>query len=79
MKSISRILLNAYAHRKVPNANLEQCQKSAILVHLANLSYRVGKKQLLFDSATERVTNSEEANTISKGTYSPGFEIPEIV
>ncbi len=65
--------------RKVPNANLEQSQKSAILVHLANLSYRVGKKQLLFDSATERVTNSEEANNISKGNYSPGFEIPEIV
>jgi hypothetical protein len=65
--------------RKVPNANIEQSHKSATLVHLANLSYRVGKKQLLFDSISEKVTNSEEANIISKGIYRPGFEIPETV
>jgi hypothetical protein len=65
--------------RKVPNANIEQGHKSATLVHLANLSYRVGKKQLYFDSASERVTNSEEANAISKGSYRPGYEIPEII
>jgi len=65
--------------RKVPNANIEQSHKSATLVHLANLSYRVGKKQLFYDSATERVTNSEEANTISKGSHRTGFEIPEII
>ena len=63
---------------KVPNASIEQSHKSAILVHLANLSYRVGKKQLYFDSSSELVTNSEEANAISKGSYRPGFEIPEI-
>ena len=71
--------INCIRTRKVPNANIEQSHKSAILVHLANLSYRVGKKQLYFDSASERVTNSEEANVISKGSYRSGFEIPEIV
>ena len=65
--------------RKIPNANLEQSHKSATLVHLANLSYRVGKKQLYYDSANERVTNSEEANVISKGSHRKGYEIPEIV
>ena len=65
--------------RKVPNANIEQSHKSATLIHLANLSYRVGKKQLYFDSATEKVTNSEEANIISKGSYRQGYEIPEII
>ena len=65
--------------RKVPNANIEQGHKSATLVHLANLSYRVGKKQLYYDSASERVTNSDEANVISKGSHSTGYEIPEIV
>ena len=63
--------------RKTPNANIEQSHKSATLVHLANLSYRVGKKQLFYDSTEERVTNSEEANIISKGIYSKGYEIPE--
>ena len=65
--------------RKTPNSNLEQANKSANLVHLANLSYRVGKKQLYYDNATERVTNSDEANEISKGFHRKGYEIPDIV
>ena len=65
--------------RKVPNSNIEQGHKSATLVHLANLSYRAGKKQLYFDSETELITNSDEANSISKGSYRKGYEIPEIV
>jgi predicted dehydrogenase len=65
--------------RKIPNATIEQSYKSSVLVHLANLSYRVGKKQLFFDSATESVINSEEANLITKGSYRPGFEIPDKV
>ncbi len=65
--------------RKTPNSNLEQANKSANLVHLANLSYRVGKKQLYYDNAAERVINSEEANEISKGFHRKGYEIPEII
>ncbi len=65
--------------RKVPNSNIEQGHKSATLVHLANLSYRTGKKQLYYDPMNERVTNSEEANSISAGTYRKGYEMPEIV
>jgi predicted dehydrogenase len=65
--------------RKTPNSNLEQANKSANLVHLANLSYRVGKKQLYYDNVAERVTNSEEANEITKGFHRKGYEIPEII
>ncbi len=65
--------------RQVPNGNLEQAHKSAILVHLANISYRVGKKQLYYDTATERITNSEEANVMARGSSRPGYEIPEVV
>lgn len=65
--------------RKIPNSNIEQGHKSATLVHLANLSYRIGKKQLFFDGKTEKVTNSDEANEISKGTYREKYRIPDIV
>jgi predicted dehydrogenase len=65
--------------RKEPNSSIEQGHRSAIMVHLANLSYRVGKKQLYFDSETEMVTNSDEANILSKGSYTRGYEIPEII
>ncbi len=71
--------INCIRTRKVPNSNIEQGHKSATLVHLANLSYRVGKKQLYFDPVSELVTNSEEANGISTGSYRQGYELPVIV
>jgi predicted dehydrogenase len=65
--------------RKKPNADIERCHKSAVLVHLANLSYRTGEKQLYFDASSEKVINSAQANELSKGSYRKGFEIPEII
>lgn len=64
--------------RKVPNSNIDESHKSATLVHLANLSYRTGKKQLYYDEVNEKVKNSDEANSISVGSYRKGYEIPEI-
>ncbi len=61
--------------RKSPNANIEQGHHSANLIHLANLSYRSGKKQLYFNG--EKVTNSDEANRLDNLSYRPGFEMPE--
>lgn len=71
--------INCIRTRKVPNSDIEQGHKSATLVHLANLSYRTGKKQIYYDHINERVINSEEANVISEGSYRNGYEIPEIV
>lgn len=68
--------IDSIRSRKVPNANIEQGHRSAILVHLANLSYRVGKKQLYFDGTKEVVINSDEANLLDKKNYRRGFEIP---
>lgn len=58
-----------------PNGSIEQGHKSASLVHLANISYRVGNKQLEFDGEKEVFINSEEANTLNKIHYRSGFEI----
>ena len=71
--------INCIRTRKMPNSDIEQGHKSATLVHLANMSYRVGKKQLFFDAATEKVTNSPEANIIARGTSRKEYEIPETV
>lgn len=71
--------INCIRTRKVPNSNIEQGHHSATLVHLANLSYRVGKKQLFFDKDKELVANSDEANEISKGNYRENYLIPEII
>jgi predicted dehydrogenase len=65
--------------RKTPNASIEEGQKSATLVHLANLSYRVGGKQLLFDGSTEKFINSEEANKLDNRNYRNEFMMPDLV
>jgi predicted dehydrogenase len=64
--------------RKTPNADIEQGHRSACLVHLANISYRVGNKQLSFDAEKEETTDSE-ANRLLKPVYRKNYRIPDIV
>ena len=61
--------------RNAPNGNIEQGHLSATLIHLANLAYRSGDVQLLFDQEREVFTNSEKANELSNVNYRSGFEI----
>jgi predicted dehydrogenase len=63
---------------KTPNASIIQGHKSSSLVHLANLSYRTGKQQLIYDPATGK-TNLPEANKISEGYYRPKYRIPDVI
>ncbi len=65
--------------RARPNAEIEKVYPSACLVHLANTSYRVGQKQLMFDAASERYTNSEAANALLRPAYRKHYRIPELV
>ena len=64
--------------RKTPNADIEQGHRSACLVHLANISYRVGNKQLSFDGERE-TTNDSEANRLLKPVYRKQYRIPDEV
>jgi predicted dehydrogenase len=65
--------------RKQPNGDAEECHRSATLVHLGNIAYRVGNKQLLFDPATEKFLNDAQANKLARGSYRKGYEVPEKV
>lgn len=65
--------------RKQPNGDIEQCHHSATLVHLANVSYRVGNKQLAFDAQAERFTNHDDANKFLKPAYREHYRVPEQV
>ena len=65
--------------RKTPNGEVEECHRSATLVHLGNIAFRTGNKQLLFDPVTEQITNNEEANKLARGSYRVGYVIPEKV
>ncbi len=65
--------------RKLPNADVEQGHLSACLVHLGNLSYRVGNQYLLFDGQTEKFLNCDAANALLRPEYRKDFRIPDTV
>ncbi|GHT39638.1 dehydrogenase [Bacteroidia bacterium] len=71
--------IQSLRNRKKPNGDVEECHRSATLVHLGNIAYRTGNKQLIFDPATEKFLNSEQANILARGAYRKEYEIPEKV
>lgn len=71
--------IESIRNNKTPNGDVTQGHLSASLVHLADIAYRVGNKQLLFDTKLERFTNNEDANKLLKGHYRTPYIIPEKV
>ena len=62
-------------------APVEEGHISCTLVHLANVSYRLGRT-LNFDPATEQVIGDDEANRMLRDAdrgYRPGYTIPDQV
>jgi predicted dehydrogenase len=60
------------------NAEIEEGAISTTLVHLANISYRLGRT-LHFDAATYSVTGDPEANKMFTRAYRKPFVVPEKV
>jgi predicted dehydrogenase len=60
------------------NAPIEEGAISTTLVHLANISYRVGRT-LHFDAASYSCVGDSEANKMFKRTYPKGFAVPDKV
>jgi predicted dehydrogenase len=65
--------------RKKPNSDIEQAHQSALLVHMGNISYRVGCRKLHFDAATETFPGSPEANRFLKPAYRDKYRVPDTV
>lgn len=65
--------------RKQPNGNIVEGHNSSVMIHLANLAYRAGNKQLLFSPEYETITNNVEAQSLAQLNYRKGFEVPEEV
>jgi predicted dehydrogenase len=60
------------------NAPLEEAVPSVILIHLANISYRLGRS-LNFDSTTMTCTGDSEANQMFSRNYREPFVVPKSV
>ena len=66
-------------NRKKPNGSVEQGQLSACLVHLGNIAYRVGNRQLIFDGEREQFVENDDANKLLKTSYRENYRIPDKV
>ncbi len=60
------------------NAEIEEGAISSTLMHLGNISYRVGRT-LRFDPKTFTCTGDQEATRMFRRTYRPPFVVPEVV
>jgi predicted dehydrogenase len=60
------------------NAPITEGAISTMLVHLANISYRVGRT-LYFDPETYSCKGDAEANALFRRKYRAPFEVPELV
>jgi len=60
------------------HADIEEGHLSAALCHLANISYRTGRK-LTFDPATERFVGDNEANRLLTRNYRKPYVVPDKV
>ena len=63
----------------LPVCDIEAAHISTALGHIGNISYRLGKRQLRFDGASERFTKDNEANLMLKRTYREPWVIHEEV
>lgn len=65
--------------RKQPNGSVDQGHLSATLVHLGNIAYRVGNRQLYFDTDSEHFIDNDDANKLLKSSYRENYVIPKNV
>lgn len=71
--------LDCVRTRKRPNADVAEGHRSALLVHYANISYRLGGERLTIDRKSETFVDNEQAMKLFKRTYRKPFVVPENV
>lgn len=65
--------------REFPNADVEEARRTDLLLHLANLSCRVGNQKLELDSAGNKITNQADANKLMRRKDRDPWIIPDAV
>ena len=63
--------------RKTPSADIEEGHRSVLLAHLANISYRLGGRKLLFDGTAERIVNDGDAMKLYRREYRRPYVIED--
>jgi len=64
--------------RRQPNGDIAIVNDSANLIHMGNVSYRIGDQRVVFDAKAERF-DSEAANRLLRPEYREKYSVPEQV
>lgn len=70
--------IDAMRERKPANSPVEECHKSTLLIHYANISLRAGSQKLEIDQKTGKITNCPEAQKFWRPEFRKEYDIPEI-
>jgi len=65
--------------RNQPNAPPEDGHLSSLLIHYANISYRLGGEKLRIDPQTDHIIDNPRAMELFKRSYRPPWELKEVV
>jgi predicted dehydrogenase len=65
--------------RALPNADVEQGHLSALMIHYANISYRLGGQKLSIDPKTEHIVGNDEAMKLFRREYRAPWVIKDEV
>lgn len=65
--------------RQRPTADVAVAHAPLTMVHMANISHRLGNVSLAFDAENECFKENASANQFLKRSYRKGFEIPEVL
>jgi predicted dehydrogenase len=65
--------------RELPNADIEHGHLSALWIHYANISYRLGGQKLSIDPKTETIVGNQEAMKLFKREYRQPWVIEDAV
>lgn len=74
-----RNFIDCIRSRNKPAADVEEGHKSTMFCHLANTSYRVGRRKLRFSPESHRFIDDEEANRYLKREYRHPWVVPDKV
>jgi hypothetical protein len=71
--------VQAIRTRQLPSADVEQGHLSCLLIHYANISYRLGGQKLTVDPQTQHLVDNPQAMELFRRTYRSPWILPDEV
>jgi len=65
--------------RKLPSADVQKGHRSCLMIHYANISYRLGGQKIFIDPETEQIVDNADAMKLFRRTYRKPFVIQDQV